>query len=97
VHTPDVSPNGDNPEVSLFSEVLVDLSAAADLTLISKILYSRKEASYALSVSTRLLDTWVAAGRLKARRVGGRVLIHRTELEKFALKDHATLSQTSAT
>jgi len=46
-----------------------------------------------MSVSCRLLDTWIAAGRLKVRRIGGRVLIHTTELEKFALRDHATLTQ----
>jgi excisionase family DNA binding protein len=82
------------PEVPMLSEVLFDLSAAADLSLIPKILYSRKEASYALSVSTRLLDMWIASGRLKAQRIGGRVLLHRSQMEKFALKDHATLTQT---
>ena len=39
------------PEVSLFSEILSDLSASADETPIPKLLYSRKETAYSLWLS----------------------------------------------
>jgi excisionase family DNA binding protein len=77
------------PEASLFSTLIGDVSAAADISLVPKILYSRKEAAYAMSVSCRSLDNWIAEGELKVRRIRGRVLVHRSELEKFAERDHA--------
>jgi hypothetical protein len=79
------------PEVSLFSDILFDLSAAADPTFVPKLLYSRKEAAHAISVSVRSIDAYVRAGRLKIRKIGGRILIPIESLTSFASRDHATL------
>jgi hypothetical protein len=81
------------PEVSLFSEILSDMCASADTTPVAKILYSRKEASYALSISVRSLDIALAAGQMKFRRIGRRVLIAADELARYARRDHACLTQ----
>lgn len=85
------------PEVSSFSEVLIDLSAAADLSLIPKILYSRKEASWAIGLSLRSLDALVASGQIKTRKMGRRIMVPAAALEKFAQKDCAALNRESLT
>ena len=56
----------------------------------SKILVTRQEAAVLLSVSLRTLDTLLARSELVTRRVGRRRLIPRTELERFAKRNHAT-------
>jgi hypothetical protein len=81
------------PEVSLFSEILFDLHASADTTPVPKILYSRKESAYALSISIRSLDLVLAANEMKFRRIGRKVLIPATEIERYARRDHSCLSQ----
>lgn len=48
------------------------------------LLIGRHEAAAALGVSLRTLDYLIGRGELPARRVGRRVLIPRSELEKFA-------------
>jgi excisionase family DNA binding protein len=58
-----------------------------------QILYSVEQSARVLGVSARLLWAFVQRGELRTRRVGVRVLIHRRELEKFALRDHATNSE----
>lgn len=55
-----------------------------------QILYSVPQASRVLGLSARLIWMFVQRGEIKTRRVGTRVVIHRRELEKFALHDHAT-------
>lgn len=55
-----------------------------------KLLLTRKESALALSVSLRTIDTLLACGELTARRIGRRRLIPRTELERFARRDHET-------
>jgi excisionase family DNA binding protein len=55
-----------------------------------QILYSVEQAARVLGLSPRLLWSFVASNQLKTRRCGTRVLIHRRELEKFALHDHET-------
>jgi hypothetical protein len=82
------------PEVSLFSDVLTSVSAAADMPKVEKLLYSRKESAYALSISTRSIDALISAGELKVRKFGPRrVLIPVEELTRYANKDHRYLSQ----
>jgi hypothetical protein len=81
------------PEVSLFSEVLFDLSASADTTPIPKLLYSRKDAAFALSISIRSLDYIIAARQLKFRKDGKKILIPAGELSRYARADHAALTQ----
>ena len=53
-----------------------------------KLLYSRKEAAFALGISLRALDYLVSRRSIKVRRVGARVLIHRDDLVKWASHDH---------
>lgn len=49
----------------------------------SKLLFSKKEAAQALSVSLRTLENLVGRGELSVKRVGRRVLISRQALEHF--------------
>jgi hypothetical protein len=80
--------------LSLFSDVIIDVSAAADTPTVPKLLYSRRESAYALSISCRSLDALVAAGEIKVRRFGPRrILIPVEELERYAKRDHTYLSQ----
>ena len=44
---------------------------------------TREEAAEALRLSLRTVDKLLAAGEISARRVGRRVLIPRTEIERF--------------
>ncbi len=57
---------------------------------IGQILYSVPQAARVLGISPRLCWIFVQRGELRTRRIGARVLIHRTTLEKFALRDHST-------
>jgi excisionase family DNA binding protein len=51
------------------------------------LLHDRKTAAYVLSISVRTLDYEIAAGEIKTRRIGGKVLITARELKRFAA-DH---------
>ena len=53
-----------------------------------KLLVSRHEAAYRLSISRRALDYLIADGTIKVRRIGSRVLIPKQVLLKFAATDH---------
>jgi excisionase family DNA binding protein len=55
-----------------------------------KLLYSRKEAAYALGISIRALDYLLSRRSIKARRIGARVLIHRDDVLKWASQDHSS-------
>ena len=55
-----------------------------------QLLYAVPQAARVLGISPRLCWAFVQRGDLKTRSVGTRVLIHRRELEKFALHDHET-------
>ena len=52
-----------------------------------RLLYSRAEASFRLSISTRGIDYLIAAGRIRTRKIGGRILIPHEELHRFAGSD----------
>lgn len=52
-----------------------------------KILYSRKEAAELLSISLASLQILIVRGELAVRRLGHRVLVPRTELERLAKRD----------
>ena len=81
------------PELSSFSEVLFSLSASADNSAVPKILYSRRDAAFALSISVRSLDYIIAAKELKFRKIGKKVLIPASELSRYARADHAALTK----
>ena len=55
-----------------------------------QILYSFEQGARVLGISKRMLDAYAAAGEIKTRKLGARRLIHRRDLEKFALRDHET-------
>lgn len=55
---------------------------------IEKLLYDRRGAATALSISVRSLDYLIASKRLGTRRIGKKVLIPRSELNRFARRDH---------
>jgi excisionase family DNA binding protein len=55
-----------------------------------KLLYSKKEAASALSVSVRTLENYIRRKELIARRIGRRTLVPLASLEAFARRDHAS-------
>jgi excisionase family DNA binding protein len=52
------------------------------------ILASRRDAARALGISIRTLDNLIRQGEIRARRVGRRVLLEKTQLEAFSRRDH---------
>ena len=53
-----------------------------------KILFSKKEAAYLLSISLRKLDYLIAQRQLVVRKIGTKVLIPKTALIEFSKGDH---------
>jgi excisionase family DNA binding protein len=53
-----------------------------------RLLVGRREAADLLSISARALDYLVANHQLNTRRIGARVLIPISELQRFARADH---------
>lgn len=56
-----------------------------------KILFDRKTAALALSISVRSLDYLISGGQLKTKRMGRKILIHSSELKRFAQSDHLSI------
>ena len=61
----------------------------------SKLMCTRREAANSLSVSLRFVDTLIAKKQLVVRRVGRRVLVPLTSLERFARIDHILPPETA--
>ncbi len=57
-----------------------------------KILYDRKGAAFALSISVRALDYLIAGKQLTTRRLGKKVMVPASELSRFARADHFHLT-----
>jgi hypothetical protein len=55
---------------------------------VEKLLYSRRDAAVALSLSIRSIDYLITTSRLAARRVGGKILIPASAIRRFAREDH---------
>ena len=55
---------------------------------VEKLLYSRKEAAYALGVSLRTIDYMIANKRLAFRKFGGKILIPVNEVRRVSRMDH---------
>jgi excisionase family DNA binding protein len=53
-----------------------------------KLLYSRKDAAQALSISIRSVDYLIERGELPTKRIGKKVLIPAVDLRRFARGDH---------
>jgi hypothetical protein len=76
----------------------VDIQAAAAPTSqpIQKMLYDRKSAAFALSISTRSLDYLIANKQLATRKLGKKIMVSASELARFSRMDHLQLTQTPA-
>lgn len=70
--------------------VIDTLMAASELP--QKLLYSRKDAAHALSISVRSLDHLIAKKLLETRRLGKKVLIPHGALVRFSRADHFELT-----
>lgn len=81
------------PEVSDFSAVLDNLYAAAEPQPIQKLMYDRKSAAFALSISQRSLDYLVSLKKIDFRKFGSKVMFSHAALVKFSRQDHASLSE----
>jgi excisionase family DNA binding protein len=57
----------------------------------ARLLYSRKEAAEALSLHVNSVDILISSGRLRARRIGSRVLVPAEELERYARRDQGPI------
>ncbi len=55
---------------------------------IEKLLYSRRAAAEALSLSIRSIDYLITTRRLPMRRIGGKILIPASAVRRFAREDH---------
>jgi hypothetical protein len=53
-----------------------------------RLLYTRQEAAYKLSLSVRSLDYYIATKRISTRRKGRKVLVPHGELIRFSRMDH---------
>jgi excisionase family DNA binding protein len=56
-----------------------------------RLLIDRRDAAQYLSISQRSLDYLVANGELNVRRMGARVLVPISELQRYARVDHKRL------
>jgi excisionase family DNA binding protein len=63
-------------------------TATNNIVGVGKLLYTRREAAFALGLSVRSVDYLVAKKELSVRRIGGRVLIPSSEVHRFARSDH---------
>jgi len=52
-----------------------------------RLLFDRKSAAAAIGISIRGLDYLIATGKIRVRRLGKRVLVPRSELERLAARD----------
>ncbi len=63
---------------------------------VQKLLYSRRDAACALSLSVRSIDYLISTGRLSTRRVGGKILVPVGDVRRFARNDHPEKLRVSA-
>ena len=59
-------------------------TASLAVSIEHKFLLSRDEAAQCLDICTKTLDKLVSTGEIHARRIGGRILFSRAELQRFA-------------
>ena len=58
---------------------------------VEKVLFSRKDAAFALSISLRSLDGLVASKEIAFRRMGRKVMIPATEVKRVSRQDNFQL------
>ena len=71
-----------SPETAERNRQCRDVSAHQER--VEKLLYDRKSAAHALSISVRSLDYLLSQRAFRARRIGKKVLIPASELKRFA-------------
>lgn len=59
-----------------------------DTVPLQKLLLTKREAAHLLSVSLRTIENQISWKQLAVRRIGRRVLIPFSQLERFAQRDH---------
>ena len=59
---------------------------------IQKMLYSKRDAAFVLSVCPRTIDNLIITKQLTPFRIGTRVLIRADELKRFCKTDHPELN-----
>jgi len=62
--------------------------AAIPTAMTEKSLFSREEAAFAIGVSVRTLDDYIARGEINTLRIGRKVMIPAAELRRFAAANH---------
>ncbi len=55
---------------------------------VEKLLYSKADAAYALSLSKRSIDYLISGRKLETRRIGSRVMIPAESVRRFARANH---------
>ena len=60
---------------------------------VERILYSRRDAAFALGISLRTVATLIANGTLKTRRIGSRTMIPAAEVRRIAAKDTPVITK----
>ena len=75
-----------SPEIAERNRQCRDVSAHQER--VEKLLYDRKSAAHALSISVRSLDYLLSQRAFRTRRIGKKVLIPASELKRFAAADH---------
>jgi excisionase family DNA binding protein len=61
-----------------------------------KLAVNRFEAARLLSISLRTLDSLLARGELRGRRIGRRIIFPIEDLERFLRKDHSLPGKTAS-
>lgn len=77
-------------DLPIESPALLEKTVRARQGSAGRLLYPRREAAYQLGISVRTLDQYAKIGEIQPRYVGGKVLYHRSELERFAKGNHAS-------
>ena len=75
-----------SPEIAERNRQCRDVSVHQER--VEKLLYDRKSAAHALSISVRSLDYLLSQRAFRTRRIGKKVLIPASELKRFAAADH---------
>ncbi len=57
---------------------------------VQRLLHTKAEAAYMLSLSLRTIDNLIVSKQLKPVRIGSRVMFSVDELQRFIKRDHPT-------
>jgi len=77
-----------NPTRKVRTRTKAELEATAPAGTTERILASKKEAAFMLSISLRSITTLITQKQLTVRKIGKRTLIPVAEIKRFARGDH---------